>query len=480
MRAGNGALDARSAHDFVGRCHRVFRPDAITDIGRSTEGQPAMSGSQASGVKKSEIFGWAMYDFANSSYTTVVISFVYSAFFTKTIVPASTTIRDSYWAIAIVLSTLLAIVLSPLIGAICDYSGGKKKYLLAATLTCAVSTAALALVAPGQVGFAIAFVAISNAAFMIGESFVASFLPDLATPKNMGIISGLGWGLGYMGGLGSLLLVYTYLGDLSSLPPALGVARHQHAMLLLSAFFLLSALPTFLLVRDRSQPRPGFERAGFRKLAKAGLDEVKSSFALMREYRVLFRFFLAFMVYMAGLEVVIKFIGIYIDAELAMTADYKKGLFLVLQVSAAAGALAFGFLEKKLGAKATVLSTILWWIMGIFAIYFLDVLAQSLETSRENVFLIIGIIAGAGIGSIQSSSRTVVGLLSPPERSAQMFGFWGMFLRAAIILGMTFGPMADALGSRRQALLLVVAFFAVGGALLWRIPIQAAVDANRR
>ena len=131
----------------------------------------------------------------------------------------------------------------------------------------------------------------------------------------------------------------------------------------------------------------------------------------------------------------------------------------------------FGLLESKLGAKRTVLATIVWWIVACFGIYFLNVLVSAFGMTPGNTFLIVALMAGAGIGSIQSSSRTVVGLLSPPGRSAQMFGFWGMFSRIAIILGMTFGPVADMTG-RRTAILLVVVFFVVGGLLLWRVPID--------
>lgn len=431
-------------------------------------------------VKKREIFGWAMYDFANSSYTTVVISFVYSAFFTAHVVPADSTVKDSFWALAIVFSTIIAIVLSPLAGAICDFSGGKKKYLLASTLTCAISTACLAFVGPGDISLAIFLIAISNAAFMLGESFIASFLTDIANSDNMGKISGLGWGLGYFGGLSSLILVYSFIGDSAALEASEVVSRNQIAMLMLSGFFFLSALPTFILVKERTEPVAGFEDAGFRRLMLAGLNEMKSSFSLVKNYPVLFKFFLAFMIYMAGLEVVIKFIGIYSQVELELSASYLQMMFIILQFSAAGGALAFGFLETRIGAKTTVLTTIVWWVIGVMAIFFLDQIAAMVGTERGNVFLVIAMIAGAGIGSIQSSSRAVVGLLSPPGRSAQMFGFWGMFMRLAIILGMTFGPVADALGSRRMALLLVAGFFVVGGLMLLRVPIAEAIEANRR
>jgi UMF1 family MFS transporter len=423
-------------------------------------------------VKKIEIFGWAMYDFANSSYTTVVISLLYSAFFTAHIVPPGEEVRDTYWSVAIIASTILAIVLSPLVGAICDYSGSKKRYLFFSTVVCAVSTMGLALVEPGNVWLAIALITVSNAAFMIGEAFCGSFLTDLATKKTMGIISGLGWGLGYFGGLASLIIVQLLVVADPSSDLAAYVSQNQWAMVAIGIFFFCAAMPTFLLVKERSTPAPGFENASMAQLVSAGLAELKQTANLARQYNVLFRFFLAFTVYMAGLEVVIKFIGIYATAELSLATSDLITLFLILQISAAAGALAFGFLEARLGAKPTVLATIAWWIVGVLAIFFLDDLAAFVGTHRNNVFFGIAVIAGGGIGSIQSSSRAVVGILSPSDRSAQMFGFWGMFSRLAIILGMSFGFFADAIGSRRHALLLVVAFFAIGGLMLLRVPIS--------
>lgn len=431
-------------------------------------------------VKKIEIFGWAMYDFANSSYTTVVISLLYSAFFTAYIVPEGSEVRDTYWAVAIIASTVLAIILSPLVGAICDYTGRKKRYLFYSTVVCAVSTACLFFVQPGDVWAAIILITISNAAFMIGEAFCGSFLTDLATKKTMGIISGLGWGLGYFGGLASLLIVQVLIVADPTSDLGAYVTQNRWAMVAIGVFFFCAAMPTFLLVKERSKPVPGYEDAGMGRLLRAGLAELMQTANLARKYTVLFRFFLAFMVYMAGLEVVIKFIGIYATAELELATSDLITLFLILQISAALGALAFGLLESRWGAKPTVLATIVWWIVGILAIFFLDDLAALVGAERNNVFFGIAVIAGGGIGSIQSSSRAVVGILSPANRSAQMFGFWGMFSRLAIILGMSFGFVADAIGSRRYALLLVVAFFAIGGLMLLGVPIDRIEEDDDR
>lgn len=424
-------------------------------------------------VTKREIFGWAMFDFANSSYTTVVITVVYSAFFVGYIVPPGSAVRDSYWSIAIMLSTLLALVLSPLAGAICDLSGRKKIYLLASTVLCALSTAALALAGPGSVWPAIGLIVVSNAAFMLSETFCGSFLPDISTPDTMGKISGLGWGIGYFGGLASVLLatrVVIRSSPETDLPRY--IAQNQAAMVVVGLFFLLAALPTFLLVKNRTRAAPGFEHAGALHLLKAGLREFGRTLETARQNRILFQFLGAFMVYMAGLDAIVKFVGIYAREEVHLSVGELGMLFLVLQLSAAGGALGFGWLEGRIGPKRTVLLTLVWWIAGVLGIYFLDTLAGVAGADPKQVFYALALMAGAGIGATQASSRTVVGLLSPAAKSAQLFGFWGMFSRLGTILGTSFGFVSDGFHSRRAAVLVVVGFFVLGAVLLARVDID--------
>jgi MFS transporter, UMF1 family len=427
-------------------------------------------------VQRREIFGWAMFDFANSSYTTVVISVVYSAFFVGYIVPEGSAVRDSYWSLAMTLSTILALVLSPLAGAICDYSGRKKTYLVITAVVCAVGTMALSLAGPGQVAFAIVLIIISNAAFMLSETFISSFLPEISTPKTMGKISGLGWGIGYLGGLFSIIVATQVIirADPDS-ETARFIAQNQMAMIGIGVFFLLAAIPTFVLLRNRAEPAPGYEHAGPIVLLRAGLREFSQSLVIARRHPILFQFLAAFMVYMAGLDAIVKFVGIYAREEVRMTVPELSGLFLVLQLSAAAGALGFGVLEGRIGPKNTVLTTLAWWIIGVLGIYFLPTLAATTGLEPKRIFLVLGLFAGAGIGATQASSRTVVGLLAPPGRIAQMFGFWSMFSRLGTILGMSFGYLADGLGSRRTAILLIVGFFVAGALMLMRVDIDRGV-----
>jgi UMF1 family MFS transporter len=432
-------------------------------------------------VTRREIFGWAMFDFANSCYTTVVITAVYGAFFVSQIVPPGARARDSYWSLAIILSMVLTLVLSPLVGAIIDKSGKKKAYLVASCLVCSIATAALALVGPGQVSAAIALIVISNAAFMLSESFCASFLPDISTPDNMGKISGLGWGIGYFGGLASVAIASLVI---IRAKPAVDLPRYIHenqlAMLAMGVFFVIAATPTFLLVKNRALPAPGFERASSVRLIKAGIGEFASTFQTARRHQVLFQFLIAFMVYMAGLDAIVKFVGIYAREEIHLSEGEFVLLFIVLQVAAAAGAFAFGWAEGRLGPKRTVLVTLGWWIVGVLGIYLLDSLSRVTGVDPKTLFYGLGVFAGAGIGATQASSRTVVGLLAPADKTAEMFGFWGMFSRLGSILGAGFGFVSDWFATRRAGVLMVALFFIVGAWLLARVDVDRGMAEVRR
>lgn len=426
-------------------------------------------------VRKREIVGWAMYDFANSSYTTVVITFVYSTFFISAIVPPELAhLKNTFWALAIAISTGLSIVLAPLVGILCDYSGRKKRYLAWCTWLSVLGTGGLFLVEPGNIWLGIGFLVIGNTAWMLSESFIASFLTELATRETMGRISGIGWGIGYIGGLVSLVLTLVVLesgfGD--------SVDRVQFAMLIMAAFYGLGALPTFIFVRERAKPYPGFEQADFRQLIKATGRRVLAMRTIIADYPVLFRFFIAFMVYSAGISVVVKFFGIYAQEDIGIAASQVVVIGATLQVAAMLGAIGFGFVEDRIGSKNTLLLSLLWWLLGLIAIYFLEPLQRLTGLDMVSLFVAVSFIAGSAMGATQSASRAVVGLLARPEDSTMLFGLWGTFQRLAIILGMSFGPIADTIG-RHSALLVIMAYFVIGALLLHRVPLKEAIARSR-
>ncbi|MEC9465447.1 MAG: MFS transporter [Myxococcota bacterium] len=436
------------------------------------------SSSAVPPVTKKEIFGWAMFDFANSSYVTVVITAIYSGFFTEYIVPEDSPMRNTYWSLAIVFSTLLGLVLAPLVGAICDLSGRKKKYLIVSTVICALVCCLLYFVQPGDVWFGIAVIAVSFAAFKVSEAFCGSFLPELATPKTMGIISGLGWGIGYFGGIGSLLVVLAVVTTKADDNLGVFIEQNQLAMVATGLFFLIAALPTFILLKDRGRPKAGYEHASFGELFRAGMKNLNYTAREAKEHKRFFQFLRAFLFYNAGMAACISFSGIYARQELGFGTGELTIMFLFIQVSSAIGAAAFGFMDAKKGPKFTLLVTLAIWILGSLLLVVLKDLAAALGVDPKSIFYANCLIMGTGLGALQASSRAVVGILSPKDKAAEMFGFWGMFSQLSALLGMAFGPLGDLLGSLSMAALLVVAFFVLGAYLLTRVDLTPITESE--
>lgn len=431
-----------------------------------------MAGATQNAPKR-QIFGWAMYDIANQAYTTIVISFVYSAFFVAYIVPADSIWRDAYWSIAIIGSTLVAMVLSPIVGNAIDQGYSKKRLLAWSTVICAGFTCLLFFVGPGDIWWGIAIILITNTAWMLGEAIISAFLPDIATRKNMGLISGLGWGLGYLGGFVSMVMVSVVMISADPVTETGSYIRqHQWAMIAISVYFVLVAIPTFLLLQEKPKaPLPLRTKQSWRQ-----------SLNLLQQQRlqpILFRFFWAFMFYMAGVQTVIKFIGIYSTGELGLSQADLVAVFLATQFSALFGAIAFGVVERFVGARKVLFAVIGLWIIAIAGMYGIYDIAAWLGYSVRDVFLLVALLAGTGIGSIQASSRSLVGLLASPQRDGSAFGLWGVFNRLAMLLAATFGIVADLL-SRQYALLLVIAFFLVGAALLTRVNELSALSRSDR
>lgn len=423
---------------------------------------------------KREIFGWAMYDVANQAYTTVVISFIYSAFFIAYIVPEGSVWRDAYWSVAIIGSTLVTMLLAPWIGRRIDEGASKKRLLAWSTLICAVFTCALWFVSPGDVWLGVAIILITNTAWMLGEAIMSAFLPDIASRDKMGLISGIGWGVGYIGGLISMILV-TVIIVRSEPGSAAYISEHQLAMVAISVYFVLFAIPTFILVRDRRRPQVVRQN---RLRWRDSLNVLR----LGRQRPVLLRFLMAFVFYMAGVQTVIKFIGIYSTGELGLTQSDLVGVFIATQFSALAGALGFGFVEHRIGARPTLYIVIGIWLAAIIGMYSLPALIELTGWSVAALFMGIALLAGTGIGAIQSSSRSLVGLLSSQADGGSAFGWWGVFNRLAMVLAASFGIVAD-LFSRQSALLMVIGFFIIGALLLARVPLReglAAADAEAR
>ena len=397
-------------------------------------------------VRKREIFGWAMFDFANSSYTTVVVTVAYSVYFTQLVAPAGRS--DFLWSVGVTVSNAIVVVLSPFVGAVADDSGRKKLFLFVSYLACVAGTAALWFVEPGMVALGIALFVVSNVAFSLGENFAAAFLPEISTPENIGRISGFGWGLGYFGGLGCLLAVFPLIkGDFV---PA-NLAALRLAWPVTALFFLVAGTVTFALLGERAPRGPrrtplGYARVGYARLA----DTVRA----LGHFSQLARFLVVFFVFTCGLAAVVYFSAVYARQTLGFEAGELILLFMVVQISSAGGALLFGYLQDRMGATRTIQITLVLWIAVCVVAYL---------TASKVTFFVVALCAGLGIGSLQSASRALVGLFSPLEKSGEFFGFWGLAGKSAFAFGpLVFGLLSWLTGSQRWAILSTGLFFLAG------------------
>lgn len=413
-------------------------------------------------ASRRELFGWAMFDFANSSYTTVIITVVFCIIFPKIIVGDGPEYRlgNLLWSTSLSISYLVVLLSAPLLGAIMDYTGSKKKFLFVSYVLTVLATAALFFVGPGDIILGMCLIVLSNIGFSYSESFVSSFLPDLGPPEDLGKISGYAWSLGYFGGLISTAIiifglnagVYTKenFSNLQLVGPVTGL------------FFLVAAIPTFFWVKERTihRPLPGNEN-----YFTIGLKRLKKTFLDVRDYEDLIILLASFFFAYAGLSIVIAFTFIYGDQVVKWSSMTQMLMFVLTQFTAAAGAFFFGIIQDKWRAKQTFMLTLVLWVVAVSLIYgVIDVTAfvnNTMGTSikEEHMFLVIGSIAGLGLGSTQSACRAMVGLFSPNTKSGEFFGLWSFTGRLSSILGLMSLGLFQVLFGLQKAILVCSVFF---------------------
>ncbi len=416
------------------------------------------------------ILAWCLYDFGNSAFTTVVVTFVYSAFFTKRFA-ADENAGTALWSRAVTVSALIVALLSPVMGAVADRGGRRKALLLATTVVCVAATAALEVVPPGLglAWAALAIFTVANVAYEMGCALYNAFLPDLAPPDALGRVSGYGWALGYVGGILALLLVLPLVAG--SVPPfGLDKESGQHvrvAMWVAAAWFAVFSIPIFVRVReDRSRASPPgtpLVRAAFGQLLRT-LHEV-------RRYRQVVRFLLARLVYNDGLVTVFGFGAIYATGTFGFTVSKLVGFGILLNVTAALGAVVFARWDDRLGGKRTILVT-----LGALS---LATLAAVL-TADETVFWVAAALLGVFVGPNQSASRALMGRFVPKDMESEFYGFFAFSGKATAFLGpLLLGTLTEAFDSQRAGFAVVIAFFVVGGLLLLGVDEAAGREAAR-
>lgn len=399
-------------------------------------------------VRRREIVGWAMFDFANSSYTTLIVTVAFSVYFTKLVVGGDVGRGDSLWGLAIALSNFVTMLAAPFVGAVADQLGRKKEFLFATYALCVGGTLALFFVEPGDVQLGLVLFVLSNLGFSMGENLAGAFLPEISTPATVGRISGFGWGLGYFGGLGSLVACWPLLAGGFVLA---NVEKLRQAWLVTGLFFLVAALPTFLFLRERAPHGP---RRSLGEYARVSFGRLATTLRAVSHFRDLGIFLSTFFSFYAGLSTVIAFASIYAERTFGFTSAQLIVLFIALQLFSAAGAFGFGVIQDRIGARRTIqISIVLWMVVT---------LAAALVQTQAG-FWAVAVGAGLGIGSLQSASRGLVGLFAPVAKSAEFFGLWGLFGKGAYMVGpLVFGLVSRGTGSQRIAIASTLVFFVVG------------------
>jgi UMF1 family MFS transporter len=392
-----------------------------------------------------------MYDFANSGYTTVVITAVFGAYFVSVIAEKAAWSTFA-WTAALSISYAFILVTGPLVGAWADAHAAKKKLLLFSTIGCVVFTALLSIVSPGQVGLALTLIVLSNYFFGTGENLIAAFLPELADSGAMGRVSGWGWAFGYLGGLVALGICLAYI--MTSGKPATQTV--PVTMLITAAFFALAATPTFLFLRERAVAQPTLENPWAR---------VRQTLKDSQKYRDLRRFLVCILFYQAGITAVISLAAIYADQAMKFTMQQTIVLILVVNVTAALGAFGFGYVQDAIGHVRAVAITLVGWIVMVCIAGF---------SHDVPSFWIAANLAGLCMGSSQAAGRAIVGYLAPPSRLAEFFGLWGLAVKAASIFGpLTYGVVTWVFaGNHRLGIFATGIYFVIGLVVLKGIDVE--------
>ncbi len=416
------------------------------------------------GVKPSEVWSWVMYDFANSSYTTVVISAVFSAYFVAEIA-GNASWATLVWTLALSVSYVAVVFSAPVIGAWADVHAGKKKLLWVTTLGCVSGTAALYFAEPGALVLAVAALILANYFFGTGENIIAAFLPELAQPTALGRVSGWGWSLGYIGGLIALGATLVYISWAQGQGQAAGDFV-PGSMLLTAGFFMIAALPALLILRERVTPSANHT-------ARKPWAQVRHTLTHLDQLPDLKHFLICTVLYQAGIQAVITLAAIYASQAFHFTTQQTIVMFLVVNITAALGAFFFGHVQDRIGHVRAIAITLFGWIVMVM-------LAWGSEDVA--VFWMAANLAGLCMGASQSAGRAMTGWLAPPAHQAEFFGLWGLSVKLASIIGpLTYG-VSNWLtgGDHRQSLLITGSYFVLGLIALVKVDALRGRKAARR
>lgn len=420
-------------------------------------------------------FGWIFYDFANSAFATTILAVIFNQYYAEVVAggAAGTLFHFPWgeyhiqgsvvWSYIVAASTAIVAVSSPLLGAMADLSNRRKRLLVIYCYVGVVATISLTLVGAGDVMLGAVLFAVANLGFAGGNVFYNAFLIDVSSRKSFGKISGLSWGLGYLGGGLCLVLNLIMLQKPQLLGFEAGYFTVSDCLIVAGVWWGLFALPTVLWLKDESakdQPR-----VSLRTLTRASWHRLVATFKSIKHYRQLKRFLIAYLLLNDGVETVILMASIFGVQVVGMSTAEIIGYFIMVQATAMIGSLFFGWLSDLIGNKITILITTVVWVVIVLWAFQLGWLID-----LKSDFYIIGVLAGLVMGGCQTTARAMQALFTPKEKSAEFFGFFAVSGRFASVFGpLIYGSAILIFGDIHYGILSLVVFFVAGGLLLWRV-----------
>lgn len=388
-----------------------------------------------------DVFNWSLFDFANSTFATIIVAFVYAIYFKK-VVAYNEPVADFYWSSAINISMIMVAVLSPLLGAASDYYSTKKRYLAFFTFLCIISTGLLYFVTEGMIAAGMILFILANTGFQAGLGFYDAFIKEISASENYNKVSSFGYAIGYLGSLASLAAVII----LQDTPRLTFIAC--------AVMFLVFSLPIFIFVKENkasiSSDNTNFLKTGFKRIS--------DTFHHFKNYRNIRLFLFSYFLYIDGVNTIIFFSANYAQTTLNFSVPDLILFFIIVQVTALLGSFIFGWIADKYGTKNTLIYIIISWAVLTLTVYF---------ANDKTTFLIIGAFAGTFLGSSQALSRSFFGKLIPFEKKTEFYGFYSLFEKTSTILGpLTFGLISWLTGNQRFAVLSIILFFIAGIILL--------------
>ena len=417
-------------------------------------------------ITKKEILGWCMYDVADSAFTTVIVTAFYAPFFSKAIV-GDPVLATAYWGRALSLTEVFVAVLAPILGAIADFSGSRKKFLAVCSAIIVLFTASLWFAGPGQAMLALTLFIIANIGFSGGGVFIDSFLPGISDESNAGKISGIKWALGYLSGLVVTIICSFFAAGIDNPTPEL-IERGRLIPVVVAIYYAVTVIPTYLFLRDRSTPQtlPLGE-----SYLTVGFKQLRRTLSRIKHYREIVKLLIAFLIYNDGVVTVIGFATIYAVEVIGFSSTDIRNMFVALNVVAAVGAFGFGRLADKIGQKRTIYLSLCIWILAVFMAY---------ASTGKLMFWVAATLIGIGMGSCQSVTRSLFALFTPRQNAAEFSGFLGVAGKALAFLGpLVFGELTRLTGSQRPAVLAIAAFFVIGIVALSFVDEKAGKEAAK-